>query len=80
MLVEEGTDHVINELVLAVGDIQGEGGHEGDKGYEYQLAQQLKYKFQCFLHILSAFHQYASESSKSTSVGSSGSSPRTMDI
>ena len=88
MLVQEGPYDVVDELVLKVEHVYRERHEEGQKSEQRQLAGYLQralfggdlFLF-CFLHFaLPAFPYHASESSKSTRVGSSGSSPTTTDM
>ena len=88
VLVEERADDVVDELVFEVKEVYAEGHEEGDEAEQGQLASYLQRALFrrdlclfCFLHFaLPAFPYHASESSKSTRVGSSGSSPTTTDM
>ena len=42
MLIEQGTDDVIDELVFAVGQVQAEGDDEEHQSYNDELARSLK--------------------------------------
>ena len=50
MLIEQGTDDVIDELVFAVGHVQAEGDDEEHQSYNDELAQKLKEELKEFLH------------------------------
>ena len=49
MLVEQGADDIVDQLVLPVEHIQGKGGHEGHKADNKQLSQELCEDFKNFL-------------------------------
>ena len=48
MLVEQGADDIVDQLVLPVEHIQGKGGHEGHKADNKQLSQELCEDFKNF--------------------------------
>ena len=48
VLVEEGADHIVDQLVLGVGHVHGKGRGEQDQRDERQLAQQLPQKNERF--------------------------------
>ena len=50
MLIEQGTDDVIDELVFAVGHVQAEGDDEEHQSYNDELAQKLKEELKEFLN------------------------------
>ena len=45
VLVEEGTDDVVDQLVFAVGDVEGESRGKEDQRNERDLAEQLQQEF-----------------------------------
>ena len=50
MLIEQGTDDVIDELVFTVGHVKTEGDDEEHQSYNDELAQKLKEELKEFLH------------------------------
>ena len=52
MLVEQGTDDVIDELVFAVGHVQAEGDDKEHQSYNDELAQKLKEELKEVLETL----------------------------
>ena len=59
MLVEEGADHIIDQLVLRVGDINAEGHNEEDQRDKAELAEKLAYHGERF-ESFAAFHGVSS--------------------
>lgn len=78
MLVEKRADNIINQFVLGVSHIHRKRGNKQYETDAKDFPENFKNTFILFLYL--PFYYHASESSNSTSVGSSGSSPSTTFI
>ena len=51
MLVEKGADDIIDQLVFAVGDVEGEGRGKEDEHDERKLAERFQQERKCLFHF-----------------------------
>lgn len=51
MLIEEGSDDIVNKLVFGIGHIHGKGDNKADKNDKNDFAENFKSEFEILIHL-----------------------------